>query len=112
MVTVPVIAHPERNLVFARDPDRLARLVGKGALAQVTAGSIVGDFGRGAKLAAQEFFRRGLIHVIASDSHSLGGREPRLTAARDIVRKEWGEQAERRLFDLNPQAVIDSASVA
>ncbi|MGH9365907.1 MAG: tyrosine-protein phosphatase, partial [Thermoanaerobaculia bacterium] len=39
----PVVAHPERNLVFARNPERLAELVARGALAQVTAGSLLGD---------------------------------------------------------------------
>src|ERR1019366_7253182 len=41
---VPVVAPPERNLVFARNPDRLESLVSRGAVAQVTAGSLLGEF--------------------------------------------------------------------
>ena len=33
----PVVAHPERHPVFARQPERLADLVSRGALAQITA---------------------------------------------------------------------------
>src|SRR3954463_1721607 len=41
-----LIAHPERCPAFQSHPERLADLVGAGALAQVTAGSLAGRFGR------------------------------------------------------------------
>jgi protein-tyrosine phosphatase len=104
----PVIAHPERNRYFAEGPERLELLVSRGAVAQVTAGSLLGDFGVGPLAASQEFFRRGLIHVVASDAHSLARRPPRLAAARRWVRRSWGKSAESGLFDENPQAMIDS----
>lgn len=105
---VPVIAHPERNLVFARSPERLEALVRKGALVQITAGSIIGHFGRGAQKASEDFFSRGLVHVVASDAHSLLRRRPMMKAAREYVAKNWGALAEQLLFDLNPRAVIAS----
>ena len=67
----PVIAHPERNLVFAEQPEKLRRLLELGAMAQVTAGSIIGDFGKRAQAACDDFFKRGLVQFIASDAHSL-----------------------------------------
>ena len=42
----PVIAHPERNRAIADKPSRLAKLISQGAIAQVTAGSLAGHFGR------------------------------------------------------------------
>ena len=104
----PVVAHPERNSLFAREPERLEQLVEKGVAIQVTAGSLLGDFGNGPFDACEEFFRRGLIHLVASDAHSLDRRPPRLAAARERVRKDWGEEAAKGLFESNPQAVIDS----
>jgi protein-tyrosine phosphatase len=103
---VPVVAHPERNLVFARDPERLESLVSRGAVAQVTAGSLLGEFGNLAQAAAEEFFKRGLVHVVASDAHSLEVRPPRLAAAREKVRKAWGAEAEAGLFEGNPRAIV------
>jgi protein-tyrosine phosphatase len=105
---VPVIAHPERNIEFARSPERLEHLVSRGALVQITAGSLLGHFGRGAERACAEFRRRGLVHLIASDAHSVQRRRPMLRAARELVAREWGPAAEAALFEHNPAAVIAS----
>lgn len=102
----PVIAHPERNLVFAAQPERLERFVEMGALCQVTASSVGGSFGRAAQVAADEFFQRGLIHVIASDSHSLDRRPPAMSRARETVSRRWGRDAEAILFDVAPTAIV------
>ncbi len=104
----PVIAHPERNLVMAETPDKLARLIARGAIAEVTAGSILGEFGREAHAATEEFFKRGLIHLVASDAHSMTHRPPRLAAARERAKEAWGEEAATTLFETNPTAVINN----
>ncbi|MGE5716448.1 MAG: tyrosine-protein phosphatase [Acidobacteriota bacterium] len=107
----PIIAHPERHLVFARQPERLAELVTRGALVQITAGSFLGDFGRTAQKACQDFFRLGLVHAIASDAHSVSQRPPRMAPARERIRKKWGPDAEHGLFVENPEAILASRPV-
>ena len=107
----PVIAHPERHAIFRREPDRLERLVARGALCQVTAGSLLGDFGERAAQACEEFFGRGLVHFVASDAHNLDGRPPRLAAAREHVRRRWGAEVESGLFEANPEALILSEPI-
>jgi tyrosine-protein phosphatase YwqE len=102
----PIIAHPERNLVFVERPEKLARLVSLGARAQITAGSLIGLFGRGAQQACSDFFNRGLVHLIASDAHSTNRRPPQLGEARKVVKKIWGTDAETRLFETNPSLLI------
>jgi protein-tyrosine phosphatase len=102
----PVIAHPERNLVFAEQPDRLQRFVDMGALVQVTASSITGGFGRAASGAADTFFRRGLVHVVASDAHSMDRRPPSMSSAREAVKERWGSEAESMLFESMPCAIV------
>ena len=42
----PITVHPERNHAILTDPNELLSLVEKGALAQLTAGSYVGFFGK------------------------------------------------------------------
>jgi protein-tyrosine phosphatase len=108
MEITPVIAHPERNRRFSGDPSRLERLVARGATVQVTAGSLLGDFGDRPAEACREFFQRGLVHLVASDAHSLDRRPPRLAAARAWVRAEWGDEAEAGLFEANPAALLAS----
>jgi protein-tyrosine phosphatase len=107
----PVVAHPERHLVFARQPKRLAEIAARGALVQITAGSLLGDFGKTAQKACEDFFRLGLVHAIASDAHSMSQRPPRMAPARERVRKKWGADAERGLFVDNPEAILASRPV-
>lgn len=105
---VPVIVHPERNSLFTDDPERLADLVRRGARVQITAGSLLGDFGYGPLDACEEFFERGLVHLVASDAHSLERRPPRLAPARRRVGMEWGKDAEVGIFESNPEAALRS----
>ncbi len=104
----PVVAHPERSRLFAKNPEKLEALVDRGALVQITAGSLLGDFGNGPLATCQEFFRRGLVHLVASDAHSLDRRPPRLAAARERVRRDWGRDVETGIFDANPRALLRS----
>ncbi|HSD23985.1 MAG TPA: CpsB/CapC family capsule biosynthesis tyrosine phosphatase [Solirubrobacterales bacterium] len=67
-----LIAHPERHL--SEDvSDRIAELIGRGALVQATAAYFVEQRTREGMLALA---RRGLIHVLASDAHSSHGGRP------------------------------------
>jgi protein-tyrosine phosphatase len=73
-----LLAHPERSPVFLRRPDALAAMVARGALVQLTAGSLRGDFGRTAQGCCHELLDRGLVHVVASDAHDAAARPPDL----------------------------------
>jgi protein-tyrosine phosphatase len=106
MNVTPVIAHPERNAEFVRNPDRLAGLVARGGLTQITAAALLGELGRKTLDAAETFFRRGLVHLVASDAHSLNRRPPRLAAARQWVARNWGAKAETEIFETNAASLI------
>lgn len=71
---IPIIAHPERNLGIAENPERLERLVRHGAVAQVTAGSLSGHFGKGVQKLALRLIDANLIHTYGSDVHNLDTR--------------------------------------
>lgn len=103
----PVIAHPERSPRLAKDFSLLADLVNRGARVQLTAGAIVGDFGARAAGACRELLRAGLVHLVASDAHSLSSRPPRLSSARERIRRDWGAEVEQGLFELNPAALLE-----
>lgn len=105
---VPVIAHPERNLVFQDRPELLESLLEHGARTQVTAGSVTGDFGRKAKAAALTFLRRRLVHFIASDAHNTTKRPPRMRAAAAVLQELVGETVTKALTYDNPLAVLEN----
>ena len=76
-----LLAHPERSPPFQESPERLAALVGRGALCCVNAGSMRGRFGKRPHQTVLELFRRGLVHAVASDAHDLRRRPPGLRDA-------------------------------
>lgn len=103
----PILAHPEFVPWMAVDPGAVARLVSLGALAQVTAMSVTGDFGRRAQADTHRLIDAGLVHFVASDSHGPRRRPPGLSRARQVIAARWGEEEARRLVEDNPRAVIE-----
>lgn len=68
-----LLAHPERSPTFQQDPQRLAELVARAVLVQVTASSLVGNPRRSRSTGlARALVEERLAHVIASDSHDAG----------------------------------------
>ena len=96
-----LLAHPERSASFQREPELLATLVDMGALAQVTVGSLTGDFGRIPQRTAEMMVREELVHVLASDAHDDVHRAPVL----DVNGALTADQFER-MTTLVPEAIV------
>ena len=109
---IPVIAHPERNLVFQRQPEVLVSLVHLGAKMQITAGSLLGEFGAEAKNAAETFLRRRIVHFAATDAHNLTKRPPRILAATAALANLAGAEVAAALTHGNPLAVLENRPLA
>ncbi len=75
-----VLAHPERSPFFHRDPKMLGSLASNGVLISITAGSLVGRFGRRVQRFARDLAHEELIHNVTSDAHSHTDRPPHLRA--------------------------------
>jgi protein-tyrosine phosphatase len=74
-----LLAHPERNPTFQRDRPRLAELVRRGVLLQVTASSLLPRRHRSPTgELARALVSDGLAHAIASDAHGPRDRGPDL----------------------------------
>lgn len=100
-----LIAHPERHL-SADMFDRIAGLIGDGALVQATADFFLREGGIGAGM--RSLAAAGLVHVLSSDAHSShGGRPVHLAAAFAELRKleqlaphvEW-------MAEVAPRAIV------
>lgn len=103
---VPILTHPERNLVLTEDPQRVEEWAASGCLVQITAGSLSGRFGPKAKSMAFQLIRKKLVHLIASDAHSVKWRPPSMQAAYEVVRDKFGSATADRLCVQNPRAVF------
>lgn len=82
-----VLAHPEQAEAVQLSPDRLRDVVGRGALVQVSAGSLAGDHGARAERAAFDLLRNGMVTVVASDAPSLTGHALDLAVALDLLER-------------------------
>ena len=78
---IPIITYPERNPIIQKDIDILYELVHMGALIQVTAMSITGDYGGIAMQGAERLLRHRLVHVVVRDAYSSNSRPSILSQA-------------------------------
>lgn len=87
----PILVHPERYQFFLANPSLLEKYLKMGCLAQVTAPSIVGIYGKKIQKLAHYFIKHSMVQMIASDAHSLDNRDFYLAEAYQLIRKKYGE---------------------
>ena len=87
---VPIIVHPERNAKFREDPNRLIPFLEMGCLAQLTAPSYVGIFGKSIQKTAKEMVEHRLVQMVASDAHGVHKRNFYLKEAFEAIEKDFG----------------------
>jgi len=103
----PIISHPERNMEIGQRPQRYDGMIRMGCLGQVTAMSLTGEFGPGVKRIAERLLAKRLIHIIASDAHSLDGRPPILSAGVKAAEKIVGKKEAQKMVTEYPEAIIE-----
>ncbi|PID23870.1 tyrosine-protein phosphatase [Sporosarcina sp. P7] len=104
---VPIIAHPERNKGIAEKPERLERLVRHGALAQVTAGSVAGHFGKNIQKLSIQLIEANLIHAYGSDAHNTDNRPFLFNRGLEVLGKKVDMDTVDMLL-LNNQQIIQN----
>jgi len=106
----PLISHPERNPAIQRDINILYEFIRMGALSQVTAMSLVGNFGGAAMRCAETLLTHRLAHVIASDAHSAEWRPPVLSTAVEAAAELLGSYDDAlRMVTEVPAAILSGA---
>jgi protein-tyrosine phosphatase len=104
--TTPIITHPEKQPLIQERPDRLGRLIDLGCLAQLTAGSLTGGFGRRVAKVSRQLVKKGYIHLLASDTHNTRGRPPMLSKAVSELSKLVGPEQARAMVTHIPEKII------
>lgn len=107
---IPIIVHPERNQRLIEQPEILYKLVKNGALSQITASSVQGDFGKKIKKFSLQLIEANLAHFIASDAHNTSNRSFGMREAYDLIQAKYGlEQV--YLFKENALLAIEGKHV-
>ena len=95
MDITPMLAHVERYSYVQRDPNILLPLIQDGVLMQANAGGLLLQDKKKKKLLTM--LRHDFIHIMVSDTHSVGLRPPCLVQGLSIVADKLGEEAGKQL---------------
>ena len=109
---IPIIAHPERNSIFRRNPNFLYELLQMGVLSQVNQGSFNGIYGTHVQEAVFRFLELGYVHFLATDCHNTWVMPPRLSEAVKKAAAIIGDENARKLVEDNPLCVIEDKEVS
>lgn len=103
---IPIIAHVERYPVFLRDKRLTGAVLEMGALLQINADSVLGENGLGVKWFCHWLLKGRRAHFVASDSHDLVHRPPKLGACYRHVCAKYGAHYAAALFWENARVVL------
>lgn len=102
----PVLAHPERYAFLQRDMAGVDQLVEAGVVLQLTAPSLLGEYGPAIQNAAEEMLYRGAYAVAASDRHHPGSTRSLAQLHDRLTRLANADLADLLLRD-NPARLLD-----
>ena len=108
----PIISHPERHPVLARQPKILLKWLERSAHLQVTSASLLGDFGLQAQTAAWHLLSTGWASLVATDSHDTVVRRPCMNTAFERISIELGPAAAQLVCIENPSRVLQGKDIA
>ncbi len=107
---LPIIAHPERNILTNKIYHKVLALKEIQAIIQINAASILGEYGSMEKNNARQLLTYGLVDIVASDAHSKFRRSANvMDKAFKKVCKITNEEYALKLFHENPLSIIKSA---
>lgn len=105
---VPVLSHPERHPGLHGRTNLLRAWVHQGVVLQITAGSLLGEFGSKAEAAAWEWLGMGLASLVATDAHSsVGHRRPVFAEAAEAISSRLSYVIARRACIENPLHLLN-----
>jgi protein-tyrosine phosphatase len=103
---VPILTHPERLSWIASHYASIEKLFQSGVLMQLTAGALLGVFGRAPRYWAERMLDEGRAHILASDAHSVGRRRPNLGAGFEAAAQRVGEEEASLLVLGRPRMIL------
>ena len=89
---IPVLTHPERLTWIENHYDVICQLDKLGVVVQLTAGSVVGSFGKRALYWSERMLDEGRVDIIASDAHNIRSRPPGLSRACGVIATRLGNE--------------------
>ncbi|KPU45154.1 tyrosine-protein phosphatase YwqE [Oxobacter pfennigii] len=108
---IPVLAHPERYKCVIEEPNLVCDFIESGCVIQVNCGSIDGMFGKTVQKTAHTLLKHNMVHIIASDNHSISKRVSFLGNTFNTVSEKYGHGFTDNLFINNPLKIIKGETI-
>lgn len=106
-----ILSHPERHEYLSSRLDWVLRWVNEGVALQITAGSLLGQFGPKAERAGWSLLGQAWATVVASDAHDCIARPPLLGAAMREIGRRLGPDVGEMVCIENPRRIVDGCSL-
>lgn len=107
----PVIAHPERNVVFANDEYCLNKLIEQGCLIQINAGSLTGFYGKKAEKRARILAHLRNAQFLGSDMHGVHSFDISLHETRTLLNHIVGSEEVLKLVHIRASQVLEENKI-
>ena len=102
-----IVSHPERNCFLSKHPRVVLPWLMQGAGLQLTAGSLLGNFGPMAETMSWYWLSKGQACLVASDAHDTAGRRPQMSGAIAAISQRLGYLEAKRVCIDNPLRVLN-----
>ncbi len=102
----PIISHPERQSQICRNLELVIPWIKSGAMLQITAGSLLGNFGPVAERKSWEMLSLGMVSLVASDAHDCVRRPPAMTPAIAAISERISHAMARKICIENPARIL------
>jgi protein-tyrosine phosphatase len=106
-----IISHAERVAALVAQPELLQNWLEYSAHFQITASSLVGDFGPELEKAAWGFLTSGQVTFVATDSHDAYSRKPKMKAAFNRISTVLNWDIAHLVCIENPSRVISGQDI-
>lgn len=106
-----VISHAEKITALATQRQVLLRWLEHSAYLQITASSLVGDFGLEVQRAAWHFLTSGWATLVATDSHDINVRRPRMRVAFERISTRLSKDLAHLVCIENPSRVVNGRDI-
>lgn len=101
-----ILAHPERYISFQKDFNKVYELKELGVLLQSNVGSILGDYGRGAKKTIKRLLKENLITFMGTDIHHNKEEYTFVEKAKKKMGKYLTQKQINNIFENNAKVLL------
>lgn len=108
---IPVLAHPERYSFIQKEPGIICDLIKQGVLMQSNYGSIIGQYGEGAKVIIKKLLKNDMVHFLGSDAHRQNSIYPKIPKILNELNDLIGAEKVEKITTVNPRLVLENKDI-